>query len=219
MDSQIYKMPFNVNEEKFDSTQMVQLTFKDRNFYPSWSPDGKWVTYDSNSDSPVGGYRIWRMKTNGDSKFLVVDGRMPFWSNDLKWVFYIGMHSEIFKVNIYDTTKVIQITHLNESNIYATDNRYPRLSPYLPSIAFISSNNTGEPSQLWTMELSNNSYKKLTNSGVGDIFSWAPSGDKIVYTNYNSRKWNYENGVLWIIDTNTGSEYQLTFNFPKKVRR
>lgn len=41
--AQIFKMPFD--GEKFDTANIVQLTFEGRNFHPSWSPNNAEIVY------------------------------------------------------------------------------------------------------------------------------------------------------------------------------
>lgn len=212
--ARIYKMPFIVEEERFDTTQIEQLTFEGKNFFPAWSPDGKWIAFDSNKDHASGGYRIWKMEINGLNKSLILDGRMPIWTKDSKSLFYVGLYSEIFKVHLNNPSNIIQVTHLNETNNYQTDNRNPKLSFASSQIAFWSNSN------IWSIDTTGADLKQITTRGVdadfGLPFDWSPDDEKIVYTQYNDSNWNYDNGVLWIINTNTGTEFQLTFNTVKK---
>ncbi|MDE3056639.1 MAG: PD40 domain-containing protein [Bacteroidota bacterium] len=46
----------------------------------------------------------------------------------------------------------------------------------------------------------------------GSPFSWSPDGSKIIYTAYQSNDWSLKNGVLWMIDVNSKTEAQFTFN-------
>ncbi len=207
----IYKMPFDENKMVFDTTQIIQLTFEGRNFFPAWSPDGKWIAYDSNRDTKDGGYNIWKMNADGKAKSKIIGGRMPSWFLDPKWILFIGYHSELFKVNVDNPADTIKITHLNENNIYAYDNRYPKYSPDGTKIAFSSQGKGGLP-KLVLFDLSKNAIKILTSSGISGIFSWVPDGKRIVYSQHNYNKWSYDNGVLWIIDIDTGNKKQLTFN-------
>ncbi len=214
--AQIYKMRFT--GEVFDTTTLVQLTTEGRNFFPSWSPDGQWIAFDSNLDTQEGGYRIWKMKPNSENKKLVVDGRMSCWSLDSKWIIYIGFHSEIFKVNVDNPIEKLQLTHLNDNNIFASDNSYPKYSPDGTKVAF-TSQFVGEQPQIWIMNSDVSDLHQLTNKGVnvdaGASFSFSPDGKFIVYTQYRFDKWPPQNGTLWIININTGSKKQLTFN-PKE---
>jgi hypothetical protein len=210
LDGNIYKMPFDILEEKFDTTQLQQLTFEGRNFFPSWSPDGEWIAFDSNKDSPNGGYRIWCMNNVGNNRNILVEGRMPSWAQNGKCVYYIGMHNEIFKVNPENFNETIQITTINEKDIYKSDNRYPISNNKSDIIAFWSNSN------LWLVDTTAVNLEKITEKNIdvdfGIPFSWAPNSIQIVFTEYYSNDWSYENGTIWVIDVNDLSEYQLTFN-------
>ncbi len=210
-DAQIYKMPFIIEKLEFDTTQITQLTFEGRNYFPDWSPDGELIAFDSDNNNSNGGYRIWHMKKDGTNKTLIIDGRMPCWFEDQYWIFYIGLHSEIYKFNVGNTADTIRLTHLNENDIYSTDNRYPKYCSN-NKLAYFSNDNSGNPSQIWIIDLLQNDTKKLTESGIIGTFDCSPDGTKIVFTKDDFRNWNYNSGVLWIIDVNTKDEYQLTFN-------
>ena len=211
--AQIFKMPFNVAEEKFDTSHIEQLTFENRNYFPSWSPDGEWIAYDSNKDSPNGMNFIWKMKSDGSCKTRIAyepqkgEIREPNWAlNNL--IFHIRYSrnynsSEIYSMDINgnDTTR---LTFNNNSETY------PKYSSN-NVLAYSSNDNTGNPTALLAMNLLSNSIQNLTN-GIHKIFSWSPNGEKIVYTKYLYNNWSYNNGVLMIIDINTGNNFQLTFN-------
>ncbi len=212
-DCQIYKMPFNIAQRSFDTTKIEQLTFEGRNFFPSWSPDGEWIAYDSNKDSPNGMNFIWKMKSDGSGKIRIVyepkkgEIREPSWSPDGNRIVHIRYSkdfntdaSEIFVMD-ENGNNVKRLTY----NDYMNSN--PKYSPDGTLIAY-----TSQPNGLWLLDLSNNKNQKLTTRGTVDIFSWSPDGSRIVYTQHNYNDWSYNNGVIWIIDVNTGNEFQLTFN-------
>lgn len=198
-----------LNNGSFNETDIKQLTTEGKNFFPSVSPDGKWITFDSNLGSPEGGYRVWKMKSNGDEKSLVIDGRMPFWSNELKWIYYIGFHREIFKVNTDNTSEVIQLTHLNEKDIYATYNFYPRCNRSGNLIAY-SSKIDGEYVQIWLLSSTSNTIP-LTASGINTNCSWS-FDNRIVYINYSPFYFDKNNGTIWIMDSDGGNKKQITYN-------
>ena len=158
------------------------------------------------------------MKSDGTNKTRVAyepevgEIRNPSWSLENKIFHYR------FSPN-FNSSEIYVMDHSGNDTIRLTFNnytdRYPKYSTQ-NILAFFSNTDSGEPSQLWILELSNSRYKKLTTRGIADeIFSWSPDGDKIVYTQHNYSKWNYNNGVLWVIDINTGTEKQLTYNFSK----
>lgn len=194
---QIFKM-------KINSDSIVQLTFEGKNFFPAWSPDGRWIAYDSNKDTKDGGYKIWKMKPDGENKSIIAGGRMSDWSPNSKLIIYIGFNSEIFKVNVNDPFDRIQLTHLNKKNIYATDNRFPKYSPDGTKIAYTSQPYGGKP-QIWVMNSDGTNQKQLTETqGYG--CDWSPDGKWIVYTDSRAI-----NGRLWIMRKDGGRKHQLTF--------
>lgn len=225
--SQIYKMPFDIVKEKFDTTQMEQLTFEGKNFNPAWSPDGKWIAFDSNKDSPNGMYFIWKMKSDGTQKIRIAyepnsgEIRMPNWSPDSKRIIHqryvagVGGTSEIFEMDS-DGNNIKRLTFNQNMD------SYPRYSFQINMIAFLTQYEGSYP-QIFLMDATEANFKQITTKGVdvnfGLPFSWSPDGEKIIYTQYNANNWNYDNGVLWIINTSTGAEFQLTFNTVKNSKK
>jgi len=206
---QIYKMKFNGTS--FDETTLTQLTFEGRNYLPSWSPDGQRIAFDSNRQSE--GFRIWIMNLSGKNKRLLVGGRGPDWIN-LNYILFEGFHSEIYKINIQDTSNAKKLTNFNDRNIYASLNRFPKYNKARNLIAFVhTSAELG--ANIWLMDTTGSNLTQITRDGVNYPFSWSPDGQKIVYVKYNPRDWSYKNGTLWILNLNTMEEKQLTFNIPK----
>jgi Tol biopolymer transport system component len=194
--------------ETFDTTTLVQLTAEGRNFFPSWSPDGQWIAYDSNVDSPNGMKFIWKMKSDGTQKTRIAydptkgEIREPSWSSDGNKIVhtrYIGVGApEVFTMDI-NGGNVIRLTNNTK------DDRCPH-NVFGNNIVFWSNGN------LWMMDSSGSSLKQLSNQRIDHIFSVSPSEDKVVYTLYEPNNWTYENGTLWIIDLISGVKRQLTFN-------
>lgn len=201
--NQIYKA--NLLNEKIDPSNIIQLTTEGKNYSPSWSPDGEWIAYDSNVNSPVGGYSIWKMNSDGSNKERFARGRMADWSPDGNYIIYRGLHSEIYRMNVNDTSEVDRLTSLNQIDVYATDNRYPEYSYDGEKIAFSS------PLQIWTMNSDGTNLEQITNENSSNHPSWSPDG-KIVYVHVVFGKRDYNNGTLWVMDADGSNNYQLTFN-------
>lgn len=218
----IYKMPFIINEEKFDTTQIEQLTFEGKNFLPVWSPDGKWIAFDSNSDSPNGMYFIWKMRNDGTQKIRISyepdigEIRMPNWSPDGEHIIhqrYIGVGApEIYEMDSNGSNSK-RLTFNQDTD------SYPAYSLRNNIIAYITQFGGRSP-QIWLINTTGDDLRQLTANNVdvdfGLPFSWSPDGEKIVYTQYNANDWSYDNGVLWIINVSNSAEYQLTFNIGQK---
>jgi TolB protein len=203
-------MPFD--GVQFDTTAIVQLTNGGRNFFPSWSPDGEWIAYDSNYESSTG-YFIWKMRRDGSSKRRIAytpdDGetREPFWGNDFSIVHYryIGIGSpEIFKMDS-SGNNVVRLTENNAME------KYPRSSPDNQFIAYVSESKSG----LWRLDLFSNEVNLLTEGCLN--FSWSPDG-KIVYLNFDYSRIDEEKGTLWIMDSDGNNKRQFTYNHFKIIQ-
>ncbi len=206
----IFKMRFT--GDGFDTTTLAQLTKTGRNFYPAWSPDGKWIAYDRSIPDESGPAGIWRMGSNGLSREALFAGSFPAWDASgsvLLGVIGISPMTAGTKLVRYSVTLRKAIDTIS---LAGDDNRIPRYSPDGTTIAFWSNGN------IWMMDSDGTDQQQLTTSGVdvsfGLPFSWSPDGSKIIYTRYpyRSTDWTIRNGVLWMIDVNTGTEIQFTFN-------
>jgi Tol biopolymer transport system component len=208
---QIYKISFN--GYNFDTTSIMQLTFQGNNYFPDWSPDGNWIAFDSNNESIDGGYKIWKMDSNGNNKSLIISGRMPNWSVD-STIFYIGLSTEIYKYNLNDSN-TIQLSNLNIESNKLFYNSFPRLSHSDEDIIFLSQINNNL-ANIYRIDSSGANLTQLTEDGVdgdsGKPFSMSPNGKYIVYSRYDLNDWSLVNGTLWILDIFSGAEIQLTFN-------
>lgn len=207
---QIFKMPFN--ENRFDTTIIIQLTFEGRNSFPTWSPDGEWIAYESDKNSSTGLSFIWKMKNNGLLKKRIAytpdegEVRMPFWGNNFNIVQqrYIGIASpEIFSMDS-SGNNVIRITSNTD------DEKFPKYSPDNKYICFISQSNSVGGIRLWRFGTFDKSFIQLTNSYALN-FSWSPNG-KIVYLNFNLSRIDKTQGTLWIMDADGKNQRQLTHN-------
>lgn len=204
MGAQIYKAP--INENGVDTSNLVQLTFAGRNFFPAWRSDGDWIAYDSDLDEPNGANVIWIMRNDGTeakdiSEHGVGECRMPDWSPDGKLMVYqryIGDGApEIFRMDSSGKNST-QLTHDD-----GFDN-YPRYSPSGTKIAFESN------TQIWTMDADGTNLRRLTSDG-GMQPSWSPDGQKIVYIGFTQKEYNPEsNGTLWIMNSDGSVKHQLT---------
>ena len=178
---------------------------------PAWSPDGEWIAYDSNRDSPTGLYFIWKMKKNGDEKTRIAfapnqgEARMPFWGNDFNIVYqqYTDTSAEIFTMDSSGNAKT-RLTSNKDRDFL------PKYSPNKKLIGFISQSQEFGNVELWTINLSSNEKLKLTPEGCQG-FSWSPDG-KLVYINYDYSRLDEKKGTLWIMNPDGSEKQQLTHN-------
>ncbi|MHC8948738.1 S41 family peptidase [Sphingobacterium hungaricum] len=144
---------FSVPKEKGDARNISNSPGSHERF-PSWSPNGKWVSYISDvsgkyqlvlrdqkaSDAPV-------YISLGDKNFYF----QPEWSPDSKKLFYSDAHLNLFYVDI-DTKQVVQVDNdYDGSSLGRTSN------PFQPSWSFDSK---------WI------AYTKTLKNGVSAIFMY-----------------------------------------------
>ncbi len=213
-DGQIFKMRYT--GEKFDTTTITQLTSAGRNFFPDWSPDGQWIVHDRTYSYPetadVQG--IWLLKSlDGSERIKISTGRMPDWATEGNEIIFIdwfdSIQGGIIKYNIQTGNRTLLFDGQGK------DIRHAKYSHDGTKVAFTTSPSlTG--TNIWIMNINGSDFYQLTSDGVdvdyGLPFSWSPEGKKIVYTQYQSTDWTMNNGVLWMIDVDSGTETQLTFN-------
>lgn len=146
-------------------------------------------------------------------QFLADYGNYPDWHPEGSSLIYIGWFDStrggIIKFNLQTGNRTLLFD--GQSN----DTRHPVYSPDGSKIALASSPSpTG--TNIWIMNSNGSDLHQVTNKGVdadfGIPFTWSLAGDKIVYTRYQSTDWTMNNGVLWLLDIQSGMETPLTFN-------
>lgn len=207
----IFKMRFT--GDAFDTTSLAQLTTAGRNFFPAWSSDGQWIAYNKSICEGHNTCGIWLMDIKGQQHSFLDDyGNYPNWNPLQTEIVYQTKAITQSGLTIGDSLWIYN-TNINMKSFLtfvSGDNRNPQYSIDGTKIALWSNGN------IWLMDSAGNNKQQLTTSGIdvsfGLPFSWSPDGANIVYTDYRSDDWGYDNGTLWILYLNTGEKKQLTFN-------
>ncbi len=204
-DTQIY----TVNA---DGTGLTQLTFTGENTNPDWSPDGGRIAWERFDDSAPG---VWIMSSTGEDQQRVVPlarSYDPDWHPTEEILlcagWYDSTHAGIFEYDLVGES----VTVIRE-NTGGTVAVHPQYSPDGSRIAFCAMDMP--EAEVWVMDADGSNARQLTWEG-GSRSSWSPDGTRLVYTRQIWDDWDMgssEDGVLWVVDVETGEREQLTFQW------
>ena len=147
---------------------------------PTWSPDGKWITFFGYRD---GGYDLWAVAPDGSHQHKLTwgpfDDREPIWSHDGRRVAFssdrenpLGSDYNIWVLDV-DSGDIRQLTK------DPADDYMPSWSPDDREIAFASTREDGR--SVWAVDVATGTERKVaTAAGRVDAPSWGPGG-QIVY--------------------------------------
>jgi TolB protein len=174
---------------------------------PIYAPDGNSVVYTRSDDDSYS--TIWRIPLAGGAPQLIERGKgisvSPSFSPDGRRIAFttdrLG-HNEVYIIDA-DGSNPVWISQiggdLNEE-LYRAE---PDWSPDGVTVAFQS--RVAGIFQIMSVNLRDNSSKRLTDAGENESPSWAPDGRHLVFTSSRSGS-----GQLWLMDTQSGVTRQLT---------
>ncbi|HVZ95445.1 MAG TPA: hypothetical protein VG847_01115 [Chitinophagaceae bacterium] len=207
----IYKMAFNgVN---FDTTNIIALTDNNYNhFYPSWSPNGDTIYYDSNEDAPAHTdfYSIWKMSAGGTGQTRITDTAIVISNGDIREPFCIPdgriLH---FRYPIGSQQQQIFIMDANGNNAKQVtqnpaDFRYDYYLGYFNNRAFYGGQ------YIYSCDMNGSNVQK-----IGANHSWGFSISKdgtIAYINFDGYVVDRTHGTIWLTDINGNVNTPLTYN-------
>ncbi len=157
-----------------DGGDLRPLTFTDANFYPSISPDNKWVAYDNQSNTKLS---VWKVPVEGGAPIKVVDGyRMPVFSPDGRFIavrYDLESGSRdvaIFSAEGGEPVKRIPVPILEWQRVQWL--AHNTLS-YIDSVNGVSN--------LWSYDLTTGAKKQLTFFDSDQIvaYSWSPDFKRV----------------------------------------
>ena len=188
---------------------------------PSWSPDGKRITFVSERvDRDERPHRdIYAMDANGKNQQRLTnnpkrDDLNPSWSPDGKQIVFSSVREGHFigKVKITDEIYVMDADGGNQQRL--TENRKndwnPSWSPDGKRIVFASDRKGDvESFEIYVMDADGGNQQRLTNNPKHDDWqpSWSPDGKQIVF--HSNRGGNYE---IYVMDADGGNPQNLTNN-------
>ena len=171
------------------------------NSWPSWSPDGLKIAFNSTRD---GNNEIYVMNADGSGQTRLTNNpaldEAPSWSPDgsqLAFFSFRDGNAEIYVMNA-DGSGQIRLT-----NNLATD-WFPAWSPNGSQIAFGSDRDGSR--EIYVMNADGSGQTRLTNDpGLAETPSWSPNGSQIVF--YSTRDGNAE---IYVMNADGTGQTNLT---------
>ncbi len=206
---QIYTINIpSIDQVEIDTASFKQLTHES-GYFPSFSPDGQWIVYDSGEDSPGPNY-VWKMRSDGsEKKCISIKGtgewRMPNWSPEENAIVHqravIDFGAEIY---IMDTLGV-EIRRLTLDSNY---DRYPRYTKSGEVIGFLSKSLNG-PRKIMLINTDGTNLRNVSPDWAYK-FDFSPDDSKIAFVLWGPDSSAVGNGQLWIMNFDSSGLTQLT---------
>src|SRR5262245_10810994 len=148
---------------------------------PTWSPDGKWITFFAYRD---GGYDIWAVAPDGSNQHKLTwgpfDDREPIWSHDGTRIAFSSDRGDPLGGDYNIWTLTVATGELRQVTKNAADDYMPSWSPDDKEIAFASTRE--ETQSVWAVNVATGAERKVSSAGGRvDAPSWGPKGDLVYH--------------------------------------
>ena len=185
--------------------------------WPSWSPDGRRITFISSRDDPDPNdddsiWEIYVMNADGSGQTRLTNDSawhsLPSWSPDGRRIAFQSHRDgnwEIFLMNA-DGSGQIRLTDNSAGDAE------PSWSPDGRRIAFQS--NRDENAEIYVMNADGSGQTRLTNEAANDRFpSWSPDGQRIAFYSYRDENWE-----IYVMNADGSGQTRLTDNPARDIR-
>jgi Tol biopolymer transport system component len=177
---------------------------------PQWSPDGKWIAFDSELDGQTDIYLI-DVKT-GERRNLTEhpsSDRFYDWSPDSTKILMVsnrgdaaGINPSIYVLNIAENSEPVQLTSADSVNVLAS------WSPVGDKIAFTSTRDGN--AEIYVMDSTGGNVTRLTDNEKFDGFPiWSPDGSRIAYISLDGLG-ETQNPEIYIMDSDGSNQRNLS---------
>lgn len=187
-------------------TQPTKLTDNSAaDWFPSLSPDGAKIAFDSDRD---GKHEIYVMNIDGTNQLNITnhpgDDSGPVWSPDGSQIAFISRRDGNYEIFVMDLDGANQTNLTNSSaNEYQVD-----WSPDGSRLAFYSDRDDEQNTEIYVMDIDGSNISRLTNNKADEFDpNWSPDGTKIVFT--SERNGNKE---IYLMNDDGSGQINLTNN-------
>ena len=195
--------------------------------HPSWSPDGKWIAFESNRD---GDFQVWVIAVDGGEArkitTLATEASRPVWSPDggsiafVSAVFPENSERPFAESNAANKATLeardkspVKARTINQLLFRHWDSWVDDRRQHLFLVPVRDGKAAGEPRDLTPGV--RDAVPTSTTFEAGDEFAFSPDGGEITYTATpevtRTEAWN-PNHDLWAVNVKTGTRHQLTSN-------
>ena len=209
-DGDLHTLHFNIEVVAGDADdhggtirRLTDHDYTDR--YPSWSPDGQRIAFDSNRD---GNFEVYVMDADGGNPRRLTDHEAydgsPSWSPDGRRIAFHSLRDGNFEVYVMDADGG-NPRRLTDHEAYDGS---PSWSPDGRRIAFHSLRDGNF--EVYVMDADGGNPRRLTDhDAIDGSPSWSPDGQSIAFR--SNRDGNYEVYVMTADGDGTGQDPQPRF--------
>jgi len=159
-----------------DGTNLIQLTNGDGEFYPQYTPDGRWIVFQRDEVKPT----LWKIPFDGGESIQIspTTALRPAISPDGSMVAFYYLDSELdrsrWSIGIVPAASGVRVKRFDFPPTVAQ--RFVRWTLDGRSIAFVNTLDGG--SDIWLQPLDGSRPRQLTDFKASNIqaFDWSPGG-------------------------------------------
>lgn len=177
------------------------------NRYASYSPDGKWIVFESNRE---GNWGIFVMDTTGSQIQEVVqdeyNNRRPTWHPNGKRILFESIRNEKSALYVVDVKRKKPRRLLLEPTL-----GQPIFASYAPNgkTIAVSLKVSDEKSNIVLLNKRGNVLKKLTNNDKRNYYpKWSSNGKEMIY--FSRKDTDNQDDEIYLLNLDSGKESRLT---------